>query len=306
MSRTAFLRESRDDKAVKFLEFIRLYSRNRDNLCCFFEGDDSKYYCIRVDMVLKNRSWSFINCRGKAQVLGLYELILNHKDYSSARVAFFVDRDYDAPLAPATRNRLYETPCYSVENFFTSLGCFRQILKSEFGITEGGFPSETLDRCSELFRETQRMFHDAMTELNAWIYIQRNSNKAGPSILNLRNVKFDRFVAVGLGAVNKLYTLQELTELFPVAPPVDEQMLRAKVLEFQNADRQRLFRGKYEAEFLRLFLAKLIDDFSSKAPNFFPKSGKVKCHLSRENLISELSQYADTPDCLREFLLCLN
>lgn len=306
MSRTAILRNSRDDKAVKFLEFIRLHSKDRQQLCCFFEGDDAKYYSVRVETILPKRAWSPINCRGKEQVLELYALLSNHIEYSKAPTAYFVDRDFDPPLPEQVRARVYETPCYSVENFYTSLSCFERIIKSEFGITDGVSEINPLQQCRSLYLSTQALFHDAVTELNSWIWIQRNENKGVPGSLNLRGVKFDRFVAVGLGAVTKLYTEQELAEIFPQAPLVANARLAAKVSDFRAQDRGKLFRGKYEAEFLRLFLSKLMEDFRSQTPKHFPQRGTVKCNLSRENIISELSQYADTPDCLREYLLKLN
>jgi hypothetical protein len=238
--------------------------------------------------------------------MALYGLISQHSEYSDARTAFFVDRDFDPPLPPRVRERVYETPCYSVENFYTTLNCFSQVLQSEFGITDGIHDGTALQNCCNLFQTTQRLFHEAVTELNTWIWLQRNDNKHAPGALNLRGVRLDRFVAVGLGAVTKLYTLAELAEIFPQAPPIDGVVLAEKASEFQNADRRQLFRGKYEIECFRLILIKLMEDFRNATPRFFQHRGTVRCGLSRENLISELSQYADTPECLREYLLSLN
>jgi len=306
MSSTTKLRFARDDKAVKFLEFIRLYSKDSQQVCCFFEGDDAKYYCVRIHAILPNHSWSPINCRGKRQVLELYALISNHADYAKARTSFFVDRDFDPPLPSEVRKRVYETPCYSIENLYTTVDCFRRVLQSEFGITDGVHDGTALEKCCELFQKTHQSFHEAITELNAWIWLQRNNNINTASALNLRGVKLDRFVGVSLGAITKRYTVAELKDVFPQAPAVDENTLVSKIVEFQSSDRRRLFRGKYEIEFLRLMLTKLMEDFRSAEPRFFPRQGKVKCTLSRENIISELSQYADTPECLREYLLSLN
>jgi hypothetical protein len=254
---------------------------------------------------LKDQNWSPINCRGKKQVLELYTLISKHPSYSNARVAFFIDRDFDSLISNEMRRKVYETPCYSVENFYASLDCFTQILKSEFGITDGVHDGTALQKCQDLFLKTKQLFHDVITELNAWVWIQRNNHK-NIGALNLRNIKFDRFVAVGLGSVSKLYSISELKEIFPDAPQVDESLLASKITEFQTADRAKLFRGKYEVEFLRMVLIKLVDDYRSQTPVYFPQRGTVRLTLSRENLISELSQYADTPDCLRNYLLSLN
>lgn len=305
ISRANILRESRQDKSVKFLEFMKLYSKNPNQLICFFEGDDAKYFCVRIAILLNNRQWAPINCRGKGQVLELFALVSGHAEYSKCRAGYFVDRDFDPPLSAETRRNVYETPCYSIENFYTSVDCFKRILQSEFGITDGYDDGTVLERCCDLFNLTQKLFHDAITELNAWICLQRNEYKDSDR-LNLRGVRLDKFVAIGLGAVNKLYSIPELKEIFPVAPAIDETLLAGKIAEFTQSDRKSLFRGKYEIEFMRIILLRFMDDFRSDAPQFFPRRGNVGYALSRENLVSELSQYADYPNCLKDYLLNLN
>ncbi len=47
---------------------------------------------------------------------------------------------------------------------------------------------------------------------------------------------------------------------------------------------------------------KLKEDKVSDNPTFFASKGRVMISLSKDNCISELSQYAETPDCLLSFL----
>jgi hypothetical protein len=58
---------------------------------------------------------------------------------------------------------------------------------------------------------------------------------------------------------------------------------------------------------MRIFLTQLKADRNIKAGRkVFKEKGNVKLQLTKGNTISELSQYADTPQCLRDFLLRQN
>ncbi len=64
-----------------------------------------------------------------------------------------------------------------------------------------------------------------------------------------------------------------------------------------------IFRGKQNLDFFRAFILLLRDDRGKKSGReLFLKSGKVKLQLTKANTLSELSQYADTPTCLKKFL----
>ena len=76
-------------------------------------------------------------------------------------------------------------------NFYTSLDCFGQVLNGEFGVTDGTHDGTVFKHCCNLYQLTQQHFHDAIAELNAWIFLQRIQYKS-TGILNLRNVRFDR------------------------------------------------------------------------------------------------------------------
>jgi len=71
---------------------------------------------------------------------------------------------------------------------------------------------------------------------------------------------------------------------------------------FKTKDLSLYFRGKQQLDFFRLFLMKLKEDKVSDNPTFFASKGRVMISLSKDNCISELSQYAETPDCLLSFL----
>ena len=72
-----------------------------------------------------------------------------------------------------------------------------------------------------------------------------------------------------------------------------------------NARRFR-FRGKFLAFFFRVFLCKLANEAGRDRSKFFPDRKKVGFRPSDKNFLSELSQYAETPSCLRSFISALS
>ncbi|MBS0925997.1 hypothetical protein JK188_16050, partial [Providencia sp. JGM181] len=75
----------------------------------------------------------------------------------------------------------------------------------------------------------------------------------------------------------------------------------------ENLNGELWFRGKQNLEFFRIFLQKIKEDRCKKTGRcIFKEKGNVRLQLSKLNCISELSQYAETPKCLHEFLSKLN
>lgn len=293
-------REDREKGVVAFTEFTRSYNKQKKHqsvLYCFFEGEDSKYYGIRINNVVRPEKYKPLICRGKSEVLKIREMLSERKYYDNARTAYFVDRDFDRSIYEKGISQVYETPCYSVENFYTSVECFKNILKSEFNLTEA---DENFERFVELYIKLQEQFHNSVELLNAWIacHINRSSG------LTLDKINFSKLVRIDLikakASVN--YTLDDLCNKFPHLPAISQQELDAKKVELRAKIRQQSFRGKFEIEFLLSFLQKLKEQANKGIDPYFTGKIKVVLHLSRSNIISELSQYADTPKCLYSYL----
>jgi len=52
------------------------------------------------------------------------------------RFLYFIDRDFDPELKPELADILFETPCYSVENFYVTVTAFKKIVKGELMFSE--------------------------------------------------------------------------------------------------------------------------------------------------------------------------
>ena len=102
MGEASKLREARSSYAVKFREFVRIFSRDRAILICFFEGEDVKYYGPRLDMLRVDIRWEPINCGGKDAFLKLWNLLSEHSLYGTAKAAYFLDQNFDCPKAESS------------------------------------------------------------------------------------------------------------------------------------------------------------------------------------------------------------
>jgi hypothetical protein len=295
MSSVKTLRESRDKAVVVFVEFTRLYKQYPSALYCFFEGEDSKYYGVRIKNIIKPEKDFYLTCSGKDGVLGIHKMLSSRKYYANVRAAYFIDRDFDKSISERGLNEIYETPCYSIENFYTSVQCFSEVLRSEFKLMES---DENFERCVSLYIKLQEEFHNAVELLNTWIACQRDKS----SQLNISGISVSRFVKIELNQITKKYVIDELYRMFPGAIAISQEELDARLTELRSSTRQKSFRGKFEIEFLRKFLEKLKHEANKGNYPYFTRKFKVVLSLSESNIISDLSQYADTPECLYSYL----
>lgn len=293
-------------------KFLRLYQTNPQNLYCFYEGkEDCFYYNIQIRYIIfrgnEQGNLQHFACEGKDVVLGLLEHWKTQHKYSSAWVAFFVDRDYDPP--PSNHDNLYVTPCYSVENFYVSVTAFSKILKNEFLLNEG---DEDYDAAIELYRNQITNFFNETKKIHAWIYIQRQKEKSNPSgyNLNLKDDDHKKWLKVSVNRVQVLRDFSNFISEYPNSHPVSEEELSEVIEWLSSYDPPIILRGKYLIFFLREFLNKLAQDKNTKdgMRQFFKtkRTNVIHLNISENNTLSHLSHYADIPSCLYDFLVRLS
>ena len=300
MNRPENVRNAGRNYSRVWMEFIKMFGKDSNRLFCFFEGqDDVKYYGSLIESNIQNNKRENLWSRGKDGVLHLLNLVSGNEKYQRAWVAFFIDKDFDDEQDLPSDERLYITPCYSIENLYVTLTAFERILRDEFHLSDSDSDRQMTIR---LYEARLEEFNDATEELNAWIYLQRLAEKSQTGTrLNLNDVNMKGLFDVKLTQVEKKYTFESLNEMFPNAAVVSKQEVAQQIVQFRGIDRTMHFRGKFLLEFLRIFIRNLTTDRVSRNRNHFSERGKVKLNLSG-NLISELTQYADTPDSLKQFL----
>ncbi|WP_232821394.1 DUF4435 domain-containing protein [Acidithiobacillus ferrivorans] len=199
---------------------------------------------------------------------------------------------------------MYVTPCYSIENFYVSVSAVRRILTNEYGVESLSDDSEEseLEYLIKVYDRLINEFCDSTTILNAFIFLHvKNENSR--SRLNLRGQDITSMVRISLGGIEQKYEVETFSQLFPDASDIDDAELLKQISKFILLENKPCcYRGKYLIEFLRIFLTLLRDDRNSENPQFFKTKGRVGLNLSKNNILSELSQYAETPQCLLDFL----
>jgi len=311
MSKVDNLTKAKEKGKTAFLKFTRIHKSKSHCLFCFFEGEDAKYYGFRIKESLPWLDWEGINCGGKPIVIKqVYDVLKQHENpsYQQAKKAFFVDRDFDEPLSEELRKDIYETPCYSIENFYTTENCFKGILKYEFEINEFVEADKLLFQKSvDYFVNTQQAFHQSIREFNAWFKVIRKSGKELKKAGKFDSI--DKLVKVEVDKVeqryniDQLYSLTKLTrERDQAGAPLDEAALEQARKSFSEPFYRCQFRGKQELGFFVEFLKKLKEDLCQSPPQYFPEERKISFQIPTSNALSTLSQYADTPECLRTYL----
>ncbi|WP_409524485.1 DUF4435 domain-containing protein [Nitrincola sp. MINF-07-Sa-05] len=303
MSRVNTLIKSRSNLSVKFIEFTRIASKGK--YAVFFEGEDEKYYSIRINSIRPDIKWSAINAGGKSNVVELRRRIRRHETYSISACMFFVDADFDDNSAILEFGDIYVTPCYSVENLYISLGAYTRILSAEFGINDSRENEQCYANSIRVFENTKSVYIDVIKPFNFLVRELRLMERRGEieGRLNINNVKFEDLVRIDLEVVEKVYDEKNPKSLFPDFREEFAVELENSEQYFENLSGELWFRGKQNLEFFRVFLEKIKAERCRKdSRKIFKDKGNVKLQISKGNCISELSQYADTPPCLRDYL----
>jgi hypothetical protein len=296
------LRKNRKGATAIFTLFTRMKDKYHNSIFCCFEGDDAKYYFKRIeDNTLHNpENIIVLNCEGKTEVLRLYHLIKSKTEYKSIKFLYFIDRDFDAPK-DASLTEIYETPCYSVENFYTTEEAFIRIVKCEFNYNE---TDDEYLWLLNMFKIRQADFHAKTIYLNAWIACQRDiSATDNTKRLNMSNFNIQKIIPnINLDAIEAEYDNLKLKALFPEAADVSEEKFHEKIRDFSSKNLQQTFRGKFEIDFLFSILESVKAEFNCIKPRLRKKSG-VQLNQSKKNMISEFSHYATTESGLVKYLL---
>ena len=294
-------RNARQKGVVAFTRFCQDKKGHEECLFCFFEGEDSKYYGSRIEQYTEYPSEKVINynCGGRKEVERVYLLISKRPEYDDVNKMFFIDSDY-IPNEQVPSD-MYQTPCYSIENFYSSADCFGKILNREFGINS---IDSDYSKCVTDYCNRQREFHSHTGFLNVWLSCQREEEEIKQQkAVVLRDFKVAQlFSEISIAKVECKQVIDKnlLMSIFPDAYDIEQTRIDATSEVLSARKVQQVYRGKFEFEFLRKILESII--IANKARTYF--SEVYNCvHLTPgSNMLSSLSMYADTPTCLISFL----
>jgi hypothetical protein len=300
MDRAERMREKRSSIAVKLIKLIKVYASNPGAVTCVFEGEDAKYYGIRLDSFLNGRERKNISCKGKGNLISLKKKVDLHEELSNANVLYFADRDFD--LSDITGGNIYFTPCYSVENLYIEKPVLRRILLDEFGFCEIE-DNEDVNSILNIYEHLLFSAANALLHLSAWIMCQNKASKSDSSIrLNLNNYDAGEFIDFDLENVFTKYDKEALKVKFPDSIEIFSDEIDTAQRLIEQGGIVKSIRGKYLLDFFRAFLEKIRSEISNEDSFVITKKIKTKLTISKNNILSDLSQYAETPNCLTNFL----
>lgn len=290
------MQEEDNDVECLFLEFIQMKNllTNKDNtIFCFFEGKDYQYYCQRIKMYISGiESVRPITCKGKSSVIELNKMINEQSKNEKERLLFFVDRDFDDNSR--LNKNIYVTPCYSIENFYIKDRVIEDFLYAELGIhSNDKNDMKEHKNAIDFFKEKRGKFINDTILLNAWYSLQRKHGFTKVNPPNLSEIKERKKLPSNI----TIEVLKKKTKNYIEIDNEEIELEKNRLLK----DPLNLFRGKYFLELLQEVLETFTTEEATKM-HIFKKKRKVNFTIGKNNLISLLSQYAETPESLKKYL----
>lgn len=288
------MRAKRNTAESLFMKFVSYEASFKTHAFCFYEGEDAKYYDIRVRKYWGDNVVSLI-AGNKKEVLKIMKKIQLDPLYSKVTVMFFVDHDFDAHVTPSNPD-LFETPCYSIENFYAQEIVFSRILKAEFNLNMGDADYE---KCMTDFRARFGEFNNIMLIFNALIKYQRQYEPNAQCQFN--NIHTSSLVKCSIDKVLRLPKCDQVEQQLKENINPDSTILQ-QIQDCLASDPNISFtlRGKNQLDFFVAILQNL-KQLSTTQSYFSQKLSLVYLNITK-NRLSELSQYAITPPELEAFL----
>lgn len=289
------MRKERGTYEAIYLQFVNNRKYYKTYAFCFYEGEDGKYYNSRIRKRFGNNFFTY-TVGNKKEVLKLLKKITSTNLYDDVCTMFFVDKDYDISSGKCNE-KLFETPCYSIENLYVQRECLLNILQSEFGLNE---IDDDCKRCLSDFDEREREFNNQILEFNSLVYLRRKKSDSNSNFA-FSSIKTSHIVKVNLGKVEKATKYDETIKKIIEKLQFEENEIEEAKNELIEKEHFSLnFRGKNQLDFFVEFIRRL-REANEQGGYFSTKYNNIHINLT-SNRLSELSQYAVTPPVLEEFL----
>lgn len=297
------LRAERNVPPAIRLQFDHQYRPGQhDRLYAFFEGrDDHSFYMPEL-----RRRWNGsrivipFDCRGKKGVIDAYRDI--QMSGKTANLAFFVDKDVDDLLGLHSPNdqRIYETECYSIENYMVSEEILEIIWIDIFHLS---IADQRLKLIKDEFTAQHQRFVQLITPLMAWIILLRLGNvRCNLSDINLakifyfdENLKLHRRPKI-------LQTLHDACGISNIGVDPKYFVLLLSIIRLlKKLNPKAYVRGKFELWFFVSYILRLQAALSARLA--IPGSrAVVTTSLCLANAIEILAARTPYPARLRNFL----
>lgn len=210
---------------------------------------------------------------------------------------FFVDKDYDDNSN--IDNDIYITPTYSIENLYFTDWAIENMIRAEMGLSEHSKDDENDFNVAYnyVINFRDKIIKDILYG-NACYSLQiKKSHEIDGVKPNLSAIKrYDDIANISefKDIKGKIKNYIEVSD-----DEIEEEYERLK------SDAIRYIRGKYMLEKMSKCIQK-IEEESNKGANherhWFSKKRRMRLNTSESTLISDLSNYAETPRCLINYI----
>ena len=282
----------------KYNRYVLQRGMFEDNaIFCFYEGkDDPIYYTSRINTLISNKEIIDIECKGRENVLLLYNKI-DEECTTHKNTLYFIDKDFH--IDTLKNINIYLTPCYSIENFYILDKAFESILRYELNINKYSDKEDDkkdFDTLIEYYKKEKEEFIENTKYLNAWYSLQTRKSvgmqkEDMPKLYNLKEIDYSEY------PYNNIERLKELTINYI---DVTHEEIETEVSRLmKNPDYN--FRGKYFINFLCKILNFIFTE-SNKPNKLDIKKRNVVTQVSDKNILSSFCQHALTTSCLQRYL----
>ena len=286
-------------------EFLLAYKEHKQEVYGFVEGkEDPMYYAGLAENRMPS-GWSvrLVHSSGKKKVLEVYDLI-DWARFNTRRICFFVDRDlseFTGEHVPS-RDNIYVTDAYSIENQIATPALLIRVLKEVFGLIDLSEREE--QKIVQEYSGALEVFTEELVPIMSQIIVWRKKS----SRACLDNIKMNDIFEVSHGTITVREQLRGVSEkLSYIAQETNETIADSGILreveaEFRNSNGKKLFiRGKY---ILWLFLefAKMIHEQAERYCAKIQKKPKVRVPIGIGNAMIVLAPRARIPDTLASFI----
>lgn len=269
-------------------------SKNKQSVYLFFEGkDDYNYYSSKIAPYVNSYTCVVYQCESKNNVLTVHDMILNQSaDSIEYKQLYFVDSDYDDNSNIS--NDIYVTAAYSIENYYFTDKALRSMLIGVAGLS--------LQKEQDMFDLENVLNHiknkrDEIIEqiifTNAWYSLQIKRKKDKEYCPKLGNIKEYKNII-------NIKEIEELEKLVSNSIKVTKLELDTEIARLREDPVYRI-RGKYLVQSMQPFLNEVFSDAGKKKDRTYFKV-KRNISLNLQNIIIELSSYAETPEELTKYI----
>lgn len=302
--------EARTPHAVFHQFMLLLGSSSPDSFFLFFEGaEDPAFYIGFILPRLHAREYHEFVCNGRSGVIKVNELC-SRDGRAFDRTLYFIDKDHCDLINPTEvlPNRLFQTDCYSFENYLVCKQSFRRFWTERLHLQSG---DSRFDSYLELYHRLHQSFLKRMLFLMAIILIGRGIDKYPVAKLNLNNVRMEKVLSIDVGNGRVRWVpsggsnFLAASNMTASGSALRGDAIRSVVRKYlRGLEPKSYVRGKYELWFFVRFLSQVTNQLSDRnlakikgLPRATP--GEVITYASA---IDSLCGLSPLPACLDSFL----